>query len=125
LVPDRTGHFSVRVVDGDGVDGRAVGDEVRSLGYEVRGAGGASASEFQVGQHVTVIYDPQHPESALIDTGKGLWLGPLVLIVMGTVFGLGGAWPLLRLLRRVRRAPTHTRKSNVRPRRSAPARRQR
>jgi hypothetical protein len=113
FVPDRTGHL-VPVRAGAG------GDAVRAQTYEVRGAVGASASEFQVGQHVTVIYDPQHPESALIDTGKGLWLGPLVLIVMGTVFGLGGAVPLLR---RVRRAHKPTRKSNIRPRRSAPARR--
>ena len=98
FVPDRTGHL-VPVRAGAG------GDAVRAQTYEVRGAGGGSASEFEVGKHVTVIYDPQHPESALIDTGKDLWLGPLVLIVMGTVFGLGGAWPLLPWRRR--RTPTH------------------
>jgi hypothetical protein len=90
--------------------------------YVVRTTSGTSPPEFQVGQHVTVIYDPRHPESALIDSWRDL-LAPLGLIVMGTFFGLAMAWPLLRLL--LRRAHKQTRKSNIRPRRSSPARRRR
>ena len=93
--------------------------------YEVRGTIGTdNPPEYHVGQKVTVYYDPRHPESALINSWVDLWLYPLGVIVMGTFFGLVITWPLPRLLlQRIRRAPTHTRKSNIRPRRSAPARR--
>jgi hypothetical protein len=81
--------------------------------YVVRTTSGTSPPEFQVGQHVTVIYDPRHPESAVIDSWGDL-LAPLALMVMGTFFGLLLAWPLLRLLlQRVRRAHQHTRTSNI------------
>jgi hypothetical protein len=46
---------------------------------------------------VTVYYDPRHPQTALIDSWEDLWLGPLVMIVMGTVFGLAAALPLMWL----------------------------
>jgi Protein of unknown function (DUF3592) len=92
--------------------------------YEVRGTtDGADPPEFRVGQNVTVYYDPQHPQTALIDSWKDLWLFPLLWIVMGTVFWLVAAMPLLQLPRR--RTPTHTRTSPIRPRRNAPARRHR
>jgi hypothetical protein len=45
-----------------------------------------------VGQNVTVYYDSQHPQTALIDSWKDLWLGPLGPIVPGTVLVLLGAW---------------------------------
>ena len=95
--------------------------------YEVRGTIGTdNPPEYHVGQKVTVYYDPRHPESALINSWEDLWLFPLGVIVMGTFFGLVITWPLPRLLlQRIQRAPTHTRKSNIRPRRSAPARRHR
>jgi hypothetical protein len=121
FVLDRTGHFIPIDRAHGGVDGREVGDEVRGQTYEVRGTVGANPPAFRVGQTVTVYYDPQHPQTALIDTGKDLWLFPLVAIVMGTMFGLAGAWPLLRLL--LRRTHTQTRRTNIRPRRNAPARR--
>ena len=95
--------------------------------YEVRSTMARdNPPEYHVGQNVTVYYDPRRPESALINSWEDLWLLPLGVIVMGTFFGLVITWPLPRLLlQRIQRAPTHTRKSNIRPRRSAPARRHR
>ena len=94
--------------------------------YEVRGTVGGDPPEFRQGEAVTVYYDLQHPQTARIDSGEDLWLVPLALIVMGTFFGLAMAWPLpLLLLRHVRRTPTQTRTSPVRPQRNAPARRRR
>ena len=116
FVPDRTGHL-VPVRAGAG------GDAVRDKTYEVQGTAGTDPPEFHVGQHVTVIYDPQHPESVLIDSWRDLWQEPVGMVVMGTVLGLAGAVPLMRRL--LRRAHTQTRKSNIRPRRNAPARRRR
>jgi hypothetical protein len=60
----------------------------------------ADPPEFRVGQKVTVYYDPQHPQTARIDSWRQLWVGALMWIVLGSVFGLVGAWPLLRLLLR-------------------------
>jgi hypothetical protein len=86
--------------------------------YVVRDTVGADPPEFRVGEKVTVYYDPQDPQRALIDSDH-LWLLPVAFLVGGTFFGLVGAWPLLP---RRRRTPTHTRQSTIRPRRSSPAR---
>jgi hypothetical protein len=88
----------------------------------VRSTVGADPPEFRQGETVTVYYDPRDPQTALIDSDQ-LWLEPLGVIVVGTVFMLAGGWPLLRLLRR--RTHTQTRKSPIRRRRNAPARRHR
>jgi hypothetical protein len=90
--------------------------------YVVRDTVGADPPEFRMGEKVTVYYDPQDPQTALIDSDH-LRLLPVALLVVGTFFGLGGAWPLLPRQRRC--TPTHTRQSMIRPRRSAPARRHR
>jgi hypothetical protein len=75
FVPDRTGHL-VPVRAGAG------GDAVRAQTYEVQGTAGTDPPEFHVGQHVTVLYDPQHPESALIDSWRDLWQEPVGMIVI-------------------------------------------
>jgi hypothetical protein len=56
--------------------------------YVVRTTSGTTPPEFQVGQHVAVIYDPQHPESALIDSWRDLWQGPVWMIGTGTLIAL-------------------------------------
>jgi hypothetical protein len=89
--------------------------------YVVRSSFGADPPEFRVGQNVTVYYDPQQPQTALIDSDH-LWLLPVVLLVVGNFLGLAGAEPLLP---RRRRTPTHTRTGPIRPHRSSPARRRR
>jgi Protein of unknown function (DUF3592) len=60
--------------------------------YVVQSRFGAEPPEFRQGENVTVYYDPRHPQTALIDSWKDLWLGPLGWIVVGTVFVLLGAW---------------------------------
>lgn len=47
---------------------------------------GAGAPDFSVGDHVVVLYFPNRPRDARIDTSEGLWLVPVV------VTGLGGFW---------------------------------
>jgi Protein of unknown function (DUF3592) len=90
--------------------------------YVVEGEG-RPTPQFRVGESVTVYYDPLDPETALVydaDTDSIGW----VFIIAGGLTGLLACpWPLLwRLLRRT---PTPTRQSTIRPPRSSPARRRR
>jgi hypothetical protein len=60
---------------------------------EVEGTIGTdNPPEFHAGEKVTVYYDSWDPQTAVIDSWKDLWLGPLGSIVLGTVFVLLGAW---------------------------------
>jgi hypothetical protein len=103
--------------------------------YVVEGETALNPPEFRVGDSATVYYDPRHPQTALVDSAlrdANAW----IIIVVGWVCVLiAGAWLLVcRLLLgtpttqttyRRQRASTHTGKSNIRRRRSAPARRHR
>jgi hypothetical protein len=51
---------------------------------------GSNPSPFKVGDHVTVLYQPAKPETAMIDRGWRNWESILGLLLMGTVMtGLG------------------------------------
>jgi hypothetical protein len=88
--------------------------------YVVRGPAGADPQAFAVGHAATVYYDPRHPQTAVVDSDHLYW-DAFLMIVVGTVFALTSAWPLLRLLRR----DTSRCTTRIKPRRQAPARRQR
>ncbi len=48
---------------------------------------------YHVGEAVTILYEPQHPEDARIKNSLGafsLWLSPLITCVVGLIFGAVG-----------------------------------
>jgi hypothetical protein len=57
----------------------------------------SSASEgkgaYKVGEEVPVLYRPENPDDASINTFTQMWLGPMVLGIMGLVFGGLGLFP--------------------------------
>jgi hypothetical protein len=40
-------------------------------------------SDYRVGKGVSVVYDPEHPEAARIDTWAELWFAPFLLWLVG------------------------------------------
>lgn len=48
---------------------------------------GAGEPDYEVGDVVTVFYLPDRPEKGKIASFQELWLGPVVLCVMGAIFG--------------------------------------
>jgi uncharacterized protein DUF3592 len=51
---------------------------------------GSSPSRFKTGQPVSVIYNPQQPQKARLNSGLFLWGGPTLLIILGCGLGLLG-----------------------------------
>ena len=51
---------------------------------------GRTSAAFSVGEEVTVMYDPAHPENARIETGWGASLAPVLFTLFGVVFGAVG-----------------------------------
>lgn len=43
----------------------------------------------EIGQHVPVIYDPQHPKRVVVDTKSHLWAGTAVWALLGCLFIAG------------------------------------
>jgi uncharacterized protein DUF3592 len=59
---------------------------------EFTGSNGTSPPAFEVGETVSVLYDPTSPGNARIDTFFQLWLLPIILGVMGSISAaVGGA----------------------------------
>jgi len=59
---------------------------------EFVGGVGSKPAAFDVGEGVKVLYDPERPGDARIDTFFQLWFLPLLLGGMGIIFaGIGGA----------------------------------
>jgi len=44
---------------------------------------GSNPPDYRSGEKVTVLYEPQHPENAIIDEGWMNWFGPALMIVIG------------------------------------------
>ena len=63
-------------------------------------------SAYQFGQHVRILYAPNHPQGARIDAFAPLWTLPLVTGVVGAAFSLVPAIVVVSWLRR-RRAGTN------------------
>ena len=68
--------------------------------HRITNAVASSPPAYDVGEHVEVIYQPNDPENARIDSFAESWLLPLVLGVFGTVF-LGFALAIFRSRRQV------------------------
>jgi hypothetical protein len=62
----------------------------------------SSPPAFEVGQVVTVRYQPGHPEKAVIDSFEQLWLGELVLGIVG-VMSIGSSLLMLLFMRMQKR----------------------
>ena len=46
---------------------------------------GTLPASHKIGDVVKVRYDPANPQQAEIESGMSLWLGPLIMVFMGTV----------------------------------------
>jgi hypothetical protein len=66
---------------------------------------GSRPPGFDIGEHVTVLYDPADPEDASIDSFFQLWFGALILGVLGSVMVVGGGGVAVVLLRSARKPP--------------------
>lgn len=54
--------------------------------YTVKSTLGSNPSPHAVGKKVKIVYDRDAPNRAHIDAFKEMWLGPLILLVMGILF---------------------------------------
>ena len=55
--------------------------------------------EYEVGNVVDILYDPNHPQSARIARTTSLYFAPILLAVLGVIFmGTGLVWLGLQLL---------------------------
>lgn len=61
---------------------------------EFRGSTGTGSPAYRRGERVTVLYLPQSPQDAKIDSFGDLWGGPLITFIVGLVFTAiaGGFW---------------------------------
>jgi hypothetical protein len=50
----------------------------------------SSSPSYRKGERVTVLYDPERPNSAAISSLASIWLGPMVTGIIGTAFLLMG-----------------------------------
>lgn len=60
---------------------------------------GTIPPEFEQGEHVTVLYNPQDPENARLSTWKRIWFAPTLITSIGLIpllVGLAIAWLLNR-----------------------------
>jgi hypothetical protein len=48
---------------------------------------------YQIGQAVPVLYRPENPDDASINTFTQMWLGPMVIGILGLAFGGLGFFP--------------------------------
>jgi len=51
---------------------------------------GTSHPSWQRGEQVPVLYDPEDPQTAIIDEGWMNWFGPALMLVLGALFFLAG-----------------------------------
>lgn len=60
-----------------------------------QGSTGSNPAAYRAGDTVKVLYDPQTPQSALIDSWEEVWMPSGILIGIGGIFALMGALALL------------------------------
>jgi hypothetical protein len=53
---------------------------------EITGLGVGGEAAYKVGEHVPVLYPPEHPEDGKIDSDQEFWLGPMVCAIFGALF---------------------------------------
>jgi hypothetical protein len=72
---------------------------------EFRGTVGSNPPSFRKGEAVEVLYDPQAPERARINSFGQLWFVPVLLGVFGLVFGgIGWGYWIMKLITKRRDA---------------------
>ena len=54
----------------------------------------SNPQSFEVGERVVVLYEPDRPDEARIRSFSSLWLSSLMLLGLGTIFSVLGAWLL-------------------------------
>lgn len=59
----------------------------------------ARAADHEVGEQVTVIYDPTYPEIAQVASPLRLWVAPVVLALAGAAIAFAGAANLAAAVR--------------------------
>ena len=59
-------------------------------GHTLYSSTGSYPPAYEVGERVSVLYDPANPKDARINSFVGLWLWPLILAVMGGLDVLTG-----------------------------------
>jgi len=81
-----------------------VGDQ----SYKIKGQSANKYTTYQVGQVVSVRYNPQHPEQGQVDSFQAPWLGPIALIILGLplAYIARAALPSWGQFRRQRPIPT-------------------
>jgi hypothetical protein len=67
--------------------------------FEFTGDTGSRPAAFDIGEPVRVLFDPARPEAARIDSFFQLWLLPLILGGLGTVFSAFGLAATLSVVR--------------------------
>lgn len=74
-----------------------------SSGQEITFLGSTNTSppwaDYRAGGKVAVIYDPQQPENARIDTFAEIWFAPLLLWIVGGAAMLIPPWTIWRYVR--------------------------
>lgn len=68
--------------------------------YNVISSTSSNPPAYSVGEKVQVLFDPANPLDARIDSFMGLWFGPTLISVMGSIFFLVGVIPLFLVWRR-------------------------
>jgi hypothetical protein len=64
---------------------------------------GSNPAGFDIGEHVTILYDPSDPQGARIDSFVQLWFVPIMVGVFGLVFATAGGVVSIVFLRWSRR----------------------
>jgi hypothetical protein len=56
----------------------------------------SSSQSYAIGESIELLIDPEQPEAVLVNSFTGMWLLPLLLGVMGSVFTLVGFFAIRR-----------------------------
>jgi len=66
--------------------------------YTIVSAAKSTRQPYKIGDSIPVLYDPQNPQHGKVASFSALWLGPLVMGVLGLLFALlGGTGHVKRL----------------------------
>jgi hypothetical protein len=60
-------------------------DDPNGTAYLVKSSVGTNPTGFRVGQTVRILYDPEKPYLASIDTFSQMWMSPLVFGIVGPI----------------------------------------
>ncbi len=57
------------------------------ISHTQRSSSGSSEFSFEIGERVTVLYDPDTPRHSKIESFETVWLGPVVVTSFGLLVG--------------------------------------